>query len=92
MVHDLRWHLKTQVAVPRVPIVVQLFIVNIINQHLDLCLLVRGHGVRLPTSRAAGHGVRLPTSHAAGHGVRLPTSRAAGRKELDTNGEDSGSG
>ena len=68
MVHDLRWRLKTQVAVPRLPIVAQMFIVNIINQHLDLCLLVRGHG------------------------VRLPTSRAAGRKELDTNGEDSGSG
>ena len=65
-VHDLRWRLKTQVAVLRLPIVVQMFIVNIINQHLDLCLLVRGHGVRLPMSR--------------------------GRKELDTNGEDSGSG
>ena len=83
MVHDLRWRLKTQVAVPRLPIThcgANVYLVNIINQHLDLCLLVQGHGVRLPTSRAAGHG------------VRLPTSCAAGRKELDTNGEDSGSG
>ena len=70
MVHNLRWRLKTQVAVLRLPTScgANVYLVYIINQHLDLCLLVRGHG------------------------VRLPTSRAAGGKELDTNGEDSGSG
>ena len=70
MVHDLRWCLKTQVAVLRLPTScgANVYLMNIINQHLDLCLLVQGHV------------------------VRLPTSRTAGRKELDTNGEDSGSG
>ena len=47
MVHNLCWCLKTQVAVSRLPVLVQMFIVDIINQHLDLCLLVWGHGVRL---------------------------------------------